>query len=152
MTNRTTEEHDTQLILSYELLSLLQWLIEHDAHKLKKMVSKAVNLGLYDQIRGLSTHKADVDDMQHNILDFFGFLEASLAQALNQHVEMKARNNNLMATVEQVDTALYDTQDMMTSLEKTTLCTDQNPAIDAQEVFHKELLKRWKPHKKAVVN
>lgn len=154
MTNRLTQEHDTQLVLSYELLCLLQWLIEHDSDKLKKMVTKAVSHGLYEQVRGLETRKSEPlnDDMQHNILDFLGFLEASLAQALHQHVEMKAKNSNLMATVEQLDTTLYNPDIMMSSLEKTTVLSDKNPDLNPQELLYKELLKRWKPEKKSALN
>ena len=40
-----------QFVISYELLCLLRWLLEHDVEKLKKMVSKALAPGLKEDIK-----------------------------------------------------------------------------------------------------
>jgi len=154
MNNKLVEEHDTQLVLSYELLCLLRWLIEHDANKLKKMVSKAVENGLYEHIRLLdkkSSHH-DQEDMQDNILDFLALLETSLLDCMSEHVTHKARSTNLLATVEQLDTTLCDPEIMMSSLEKVATSTNKNPELNPQELLYKELLKRWKPEKKSALN
>ena len=153
--NKLVEEHDTQLILSYELLCLLRWLIEYDANKLKKMVSKAVSNGLYEHIRLLDKKPAsahDQEDMQDNILDFLALLETSLLECMSDHVTHKARSTNLLATVEQLDTTLCDPEIMMSSLEKATALSDKNPNLNPQEMLYKELLKRWKPEKKSALN
>jgi hypothetical protein len=152
--NKLVEEHDTQLVLSYELLCLLRWLIEHDATKLKKMVSKAVASGLYEHIRLLDKKSSayDQEDMQDNILDFLGLLETSLLECMSDHVTHKARSTNLLATVEQLDTTLCDPDIMMSSLEKVATSTHKNPALNPQEMLYKELLKRWKPEKKSALN
>jgi hypothetical protein len=152
--NTLIEEQDTQLVLSYELLCLLRWLLEHDAPKLKKMVSKAVANGLYEHIRLLDkkTSEHDQEDMQDNILDFLALLETSLLECMSEHVTQKARSTNLLATVEQLDTTLCNPDIMMSSLEKTTNLTDKNPTLNPQETLYKELLKRWKPEKKSTMN
>src|SRR3972149_2629664 len=34
---------NSQFVLSYELLCLLRWFVDHDADKLKKLITKAIN-------------------------------------------------------------------------------------------------------------
>jgi len=152
--NKLVEEHDTQLVLSYELLCLLRWLVEHDAAKLKKMVSKAVANGLYEHIRLLNktSSQHEQEDIHDNILDFLALLETTLLDCMSEHVAHKARSTNLLSTVEQLDTTLCNPEIMMSSLEKVTASTDKNPELNPQEMLYKELLKRWKPEKKSALN
>ena len=147
--NKDSFSHDsnTQFALSYELLHLLRWLGEHDTEKLKKIISKAVAHGLHDTIQK-TTSLADpktLEDMHHGIIDFFELLDTLLSEAINHHVEQKAREKNLLPTIDHLDSSLFDTETLRCSVEKTTKKLDTNPHINPKEQLCKELLKQWKP-------
>jgi len=144
----------TQFVLSYELLCLLRWLTDHNEEKLKKIVKKAINSeGLLKEIKQLDNHQPNnAEDVQHSIIDFFGMLESILLETLNEQVDKHAREQNLMPAIDQIDAAVCDDATVRFSLEKTASKIDNNPNINAKEQLFKELLKRWKPHKKNILN
>ena len=152
--NNDSFSHDSnsQFALSYELLHLLRWLGHHDTDKLKKIVSKAVAHGLHDDIqRGNSQINQNVlEEMHHGIIDFFELLDNILADTINEHVEKKAREKNLLPTLDHFDASLLDHETVRSSIENTTRKLDTHPHINAKELLCKELLKKWKPIGKQV--
>src|SRR5438128_1439511 len=113
-----SHENNAQFALSYELLHLLKWLGEHDTEKLKKIISKAVAHGLHDNIQkttSLSDGKI-LEDMHHSIVDFFELLDMLLNDAINNHVEKKAKEKNLLPTIDHFDSSLLDTEILRSSV------------------------------------
>jgi hypothetical protein len=154
--NNDSFSHDSnsQFALSYELLHLLKWLGQHDTDKLKKIISKAVTHGLHDNIQK-STTLADpnmLEDMHHGIIDFFELLDTLLSNAINDHVEQKARERNLLPTLDHFDSSLLDNETLRCSVEKTTQKLDLNPHMNPKEQLCKELLKKWKPLNKQSIH
>ena len=148
--NNDSFSHDSnsQFALSYELLHLLKWLEQHDADKLKKMISKAVAHGLHDEIQKSTNcmiNQSILEDMHHSIINFFELLEALLTDALSEHVQKKAREKNLLPTLNHFDTSLLDHETVRSSIENTTKQLDTHPHSNAKEQLCKELLKNWKP-------
>ncbi|HLJ31541.1 MAG TPA: hypothetical protein VKU36_03840 [Candidatus Babeliales bacterium] len=147
--NKDLFSHDstTQFALSYELLHLLRWLGEHDTEKLKKIISKAVTHGLHDNIQKATSlaNPRVLEEMHHGIVDFFDLLDSLLSDAINTHVEQKAREKNLLPTIDHLDSSLLDSEMLRCSVEKATKKLDTNPHINPKEQLCKELLKQWKP-------
>ena len=142
-----SQDNNTQFALSYELLHLLKWLGEHDIDKLKKIISKAVAHGLHDNIQK-TTSSADskiLEDMHHGIVDFFELLDHLLNDAINSHVEKKAKEKNLLPTLDHFDSSLLNHEILRSSVEQTTKKLDLDPHINPKEQLCKELLKQWKP-------
>jgi len=138
---------NSQFALSYELLHLLKWLGQHDIDKLKKIISKAVAHGLHDTIQK-STRSTDpniLEEMHHGIIDFFEILDTLLGDAISNHVEQKAREKNLLPTIDHFDSSLLDDNTLRSSVENTTKKLDLNPHMNAKEQLCKEFLKKWKP-------
>jgi hypothetical protein len=157
MTNNNDFSHDqhAQFVLSYELLCLLRWLTEHDTEKLKRLITKALaSRGLQENLRKLDNPDGaqQLDDIQNSIIDFFGLMESLLGEALQDQLQQKARAQNLMPALDHIDGTLCDDDTVRSSLEKTTSKLDHNPQINPKEQLFKELLKRWKPHKKSMLN
>lgn len=147
--NNDSFSHDSnsQFALSYELLHLLKWLGQHDTDKLKKIISKAVAHGLHDNIQktiSLSDHNI-LEEMHHGIIDFFEILDTLLGDAINDHVEQKAREKNLLPTIDHFDSSLLDNETLRCSVENTTKKLDLNPHMNPKEQLCKEFLKKWKP-------
>lgn len=145
---------NAQFVLSHELLYLLQWLIEHDTNKLKKIITKAVASGLREKMQKVdNTAELNLsEDMHHSIIDFFELLEELLLDAINEHVAQKAREKNLLPAIDQIDSTVCDDATVRFSVEKATKKMELNPNANPKEQLLKELLKRWKPHNKNVIN
>jgi len=149
-----SRDSNSQFALSYELLHLLQWLSQHDTDKLKKLISKAVSHGLHDSIQNahMVPNTNILEEMHHSIINFFELLDTLLADSINDHVEKKAREKNLLPTIDLFDSSLLDSETMRCSVEKTTKTLDLNPHINAKEQLCKEFLKQWKPLNKEIMN
>jgi hypothetical protein len=148
MNNNSSFSHDSnsQFALSYELLHLLQWLSKNNADKLKKIISKAMEQGLHEEMRKCDNiSDLNVQDMHHSMIDFFELLDDLLLESINEQVEKKAREKNLMPTIDHIDSTLCDIETMRMSIEKTTKKLDNFPNINPKEQLCKELLKKWKP-------
>ncbi len=62
-----------QLVVSTELLYLLEWLITYEQETLKKMVSKALNEGLHKTLKADTQalqNSPSPEHLQQNIIDF----------------------------------------------------------------------------------
>lgn len=154
--NNDSFSHDSnsQFALSYELLNLLKWLGNNDADKLKKIIAKAIAHGLHDEIQKVNTlsDPSLLEEMHHGIIDFFELLDTLLFDAINEHVQQKAREKNLLPTIDHIDSSLLDHETVRCSVEKTTKKLDMHPNINPQEQLFKELLKKWKPLNKQSMN
>jgi uncharacterized membrane-anchored protein YjiN (DUF445 family) len=142
-----------QFVISYELLCLLRWLLEHDVEKLKKMVSKALASGLkedikqFEQFGDVNTDPAMIEEIQHSIIEFFSMLETLLLESMKEQAVQKAVEKNLMPTIDHIDSTICDDATVRSSVEKATAKSELQPKANAQELLFKELLKRWKPSK-----
>lgn len=152
--NNFSNDNNTQFVISYELLCLLRWLAENDAIKLKKIVDKALAGGLRSDIERARETKADEhnpDDIQHSIIEFFTVLEDILMQSINEQSVQRAMVKNLMPAIDQID-SLVDDETVRSSVEKATARIDKASPEHLKDVLFKELLRRWKPHDKNVLN
>lgn len=149
----THETDNTQLTVSYELLLLLRWLIEHEEERVKKLVQKALQGGLHKQIQSFSLDKQDSEvtqELHYSVTDFFNLVELLLAESVSAQVEYDAKQKNLMPTVDQIDSTICDTDTVRSSLERAASVIAKNPDANAKDVLFQELLKNWKPNTKMV--
>jgi len=149
-----TSDADSQFVLSYELISLLRWLMDHDEDKLKKIVSHALSSGLHEELQRDSTvvDTNELEEIQESIIDFFGILEAIFLEAMHEHAVKKALEKNLMPSIDQIDSTVCDNATVRFSVEKATSDIEKKPEEDPKDLLFKELLRRWKPDKKSVLN
>ncbi|MCK5632490.1 hypothetical protein KAH94_01975 [bacterium] len=149
-----TQGNDNQFVLSYELICLLQWLMENDSEKIKKIITQAFSAGLKEDLlkNKPMNNAATLDDIQESIIDFFGMLESLLAESANEHAVKKALEKNLMPAIDQIDSTVCDNATVRHSVEKATLTLDKHPQENPKELLFKELLRRWKPKNKNVIN
>lgn len=155
MNNNEFSHDNAQFVLSYELLALLRWLADHDADKIKKIIAKALASGLKDEVnraREGRNEEETLEEIQHGIIDFFGLLEVLLHETINEHAVQKAMQKNLMPSIDQIDSTYCDNATVRTSIEKATAKIEHNPKENPKELLFKELLKRWKPANKNILN
>ncbi|MCL5876096.1 MAG: hypothetical protein M1114_06515 [Candidatus Dependentiae bacterium] len=147
-TNQDTDNN--QFIISYELVALLRWLIEHDVDKFKKMVNKAYSAGLKEDIRRIKNKQEEVtiEDIHFTILEFLSMMDTLISETIQEKVTQSALEKNLMPAIEHIDSTICDNAIVRSSIEKAAASDLENP----RTVLYKELLKRWKPNKKMVIN
>ena len=150
MENNNTSQNTSQFVLSYELLSLLQWMVEHDTYKLKRIIAQGLNAGLRHHIKRPSYQDAhNLETAQYTIVEFFGVLETIMLETLHEQSIASVVEKNLIPALDHIDTKYCDEASVRLSIEKAISSFETNPQSNPQEVLFKELLRRSKPGKKS---
>lgn len=144
--------NDNQCTLSYELLIVLQWLIDHEAPRLKKMILKGLANGLADQLQRQEAAPQNVDEMHDSIIEFFALLENILIEASNEQTMQQVLEKNLLPALDQIDSSICDDATVRFSIERATAKSTRKTGETAQQVLFRELLRNWKPHNKKELN
>lgn len=146
--------NDSNFILSHELLCLFNWLIKHDAEKLKKIISKALAHGLQEELTKINRldNTLSMEEVQYSVIDFFNLFEVLLLEALDESVEDNARKRELIPAIDQIDSRACDDETIRSSLEKATNKMKLNPQANAKKLLFEEILKQWKPINKNNAN
>ena len=142
----TESKNSDQLVLSYELLQLLEWLIEHEAESLKKIVKRALSKGLSKKLKSRELPNANI--IQGNVIDFLELLEILLFESNHEVSVSDVIRKNLMPAIDQIDTSNFNAATVESSAAVASVKKEKNPSENAEELLFKELLKRWKPKKK----
>lgn len=143
-----------QLTLSYELLYLMQWLVENEPEKLKALVALALRNGLQDKLKNINilTGQGMAEEMQYNIIDFLGLLEGFVHEVMNEQTMKYIKEKKLMPAIDHIDSKTCDDATVQFSIEKAHSKLDRNPESNPQELLFKELLRCWKPQKETTSN
>jgi hypothetical protein len=144
MTNDNFDPN-SQFVISYELLTLFKWLLDHEQDGLKKLIDKALRHGLDGHIGKQYTKSATHDDLQRNIVDFFMLLETILYESINEDEVSKIMQRHLLPAIDHIDSTAYDTSTLASTIAKATVTAENHPERNAKDILCKELLKRWKP-------
>jgi hypothetical protein len=147
-------EAQEQFTVSYELLCLLQWLMEYETDKLKKIIAKALDKGLHKQVlhKDQAQQIQSTDDIQRIISDFLATLELLFIETIQEQDMKKIIENNLLPALNRIDSRLCDDATVRISAEKASSTSHDGSVRQAQEVLFQEILRRWKPTKKTIVN
>ena len=145
-----------QFVLSYELLYLLQWLVDHEAEALKKIIARAVRQGFRESI--VKTHdtielQTSDTQIQNSIADFLGLLDVLLLETTNELGVKKSVERNLIPALKHLDATVCTNEMVESSLVKASSKLDEDSSKETlQDALLKELLKQWKPDKKSFLN
>ena len=144
--------NNNQLSLSYELLFLLQWLLDHEPERLKGLITYALTHGLKEDLKE-GADAADLqttEELQYTIVDFLKLLESLLQEALTEQAMKTIMEKKLMPAIDQIDNKACDEATVQFSVEKASSRLERNPSANPQEILFNELLKCWKPSKKTM--
>ena len=143
-----------QFVLSYELLNLLQWLVENESEALKKIINRAVKNGFKGKTEGKNNLiELQIDDnVQQSMVEFLGLMDILLTEAHDDHSVQRILERNTIPALDHIDTTVCNNEIVASSIEKMKMAVINNSPDNPQDVLFKELLKRWKPAKKSLVN
>jgi len=145
-----TPDEESQLVLSYELLTLLHWLATRNPDALKRLISHAFDSGLQQELHSTTYHATQIssDDMHEIVSEFFGTLEVMLMEKVDEQAQARARVNKLAPMIERIDTANCGDDTLLDSIKNANTQLERNPHANARELLMKELLRQWKPRNK----
>lgn len=151
--------------LSFELISLISWIIKNERTLLNNLVKQAVEHGFAEElstIHDTADPKAVNDHLSHSVLDFLEFLEDCMTRNLETiHVDNKTKDA-ILPTLQRLEAGNLDVKTVLLSLQQTKaklakttakqqeLVQEEKP--DATTILFQQLLKNWKPHNKETVN
>ncbi len=150
----SSSKNNAQFVLSYELLVLLRWLVDHNADALKKIVDHAICAGLQDELKKVEkTEDTEyLHDIQHSITDFLTVLETLLIEVVSERIKKKTQYKDLAPALGKIDGTICDKATVNFSIEEATSKLENNPNANPKELLFKELLRRWKPSDKKMKN
>lgn len=156
---------DKHLSLSFELIYLMGWLLEHEKGMLNSLIKHAIKNGLAQDLEKVNFDMHDNDsskDLQAIILDFLSFLERSLAKNLDaldialaeesnhqdhgNNTDHEQDNTNLRTRLKQA------TQLLAKKLESKNESSKKTGGKKSQQSAFNEILKNWKPSKRDLVH
>ncbi len=145
-----------QFVLSYELLYLLQWLVDHEAESLKKIIARAVRQGFRDSIANKSHDTIELQSsdahIQNSIADFLSLLDILLIETTNEHGVKKSLERNMIPALNHIDSTICKNETVESSLIKASSKLEHHSNEKLQDALLKEILKQWKPDKKSLMN
>lgn len=145
--------NDNQLTVSYELLYLVQWLLENESGALKKLINHALENGLKQDLQtAVNSELKNTEDIQYSIVDFLALLETLLHENVSEQNMKRIMEKNLMPAIDNIDSKECDKATVDFSVEKATSKIENNPEENPQEILFQELLKCWKPNKKTITH
>lgn len=145
--------NDNQLTVSYELLYLVQWLLENESDALKKLINHALENGLKQDLQtAINSELKNTEDIQYSIVDFLALLETLLHENISEQNMRRIMEKKLMPAIDNIDNKECDKATVDFSVEKATSKIENNPEQNPQEILFQELLKCWKPNKKTITH
>lgn len=155
MNQSFNNNNNGQFVLSYELLHLLQWLVDHESDALKKIIARAVRQGF----RSTITQTNDIIELQtsdahiqNSIADFLSLLDVLLIETTNEQGIKKSLERTMIPALNQIDSNFCASETVESSLLKTSSKLDCDSREKLQDALLKEILKQWKPDKKSLMN
>ncbi|MFA6065947.1 MAG: hypothetical protein WC707_02080 [Candidatus Babeliaceae bacterium] len=150
-------DNNNHFVISYELLQLLLWLLDHEQESLKKLIYKALGHGLEKKLRMLKGHSSTPEhqapqELQQSIIDFFSLLELLMIETMDEHTFDDVMQRSMLPEIDNIDTHMYESDTIHSSIAKATSAAKNNKGESPKDVLYKELLKRWKPAKKSILH
>lgn len=149
----THETTTNQLVISHELLHLLEWLIENEQETLKKLISKALKSGYTLQAPQEESKESLSNEKAHDhIITFLELMDLLLSEVTQEYDSTKHRLTRFHhPALDHIDSSVCDADTISQSVAYAIKHKNNNTKV-TQQMLLKELLKRWKPAKKTVIN
>lgn len=141
--------NENNFVVSIELLLLVQWLLEHERESLKKLVVKALQHGLLQELQ-TPRDNLNYDDLQQSIIDLFNYLEDSVSTLMPQYDVDQVIQRAMIPAIDHIDKQQCDQEALEASIAKASTNLTSVPKQELKDILCKELLKQWKPQKKSL--
>jgi hypothetical protein len=141
---------ENQVLISYELLALIEWLAENEPEAIRKIINRALNNGFDEKIKNMDLNGVtDLNDISY----LLSTLEGLIFEAINEHSLNKILQKKLLPSMDKIDSTVCDEALVKFSAEKASSKINKSKdKDDPQDLLFKEILKHWKPTNKKTYN
>jgi len=144
--NHEFDQPSDQFVLSQELVQLMEWIVEHEADSLKKVIAHALAKGSRIRKEKKEQFAYSQEDLQNSVIDFFSLMELLMIEITNEHDVSHIIQKNILPAINHVDSSACDYTTIQSCATAATNKIERKPEQNVKELFLKELLKRWKPN------
>jgi hypothetical protein len=149
---------NSQLVVSYELLQFLRWVVTTEPESLQVLMRQSLEAksGHGSSSSSLLEDTPSHEELQRSVIDFFDLLENKLQEIIHavDH-DAKPAEQALSPTVNSIDSSLCDENTVAVSIAHATSQLTQlsmGTPQHAKEMLYKELLKNWRPRNKHLLH
>ena len=168
---------NSQIALSFELVSLINWIVRNEKSLLNNLVKHAIEHGFGEELSKINVSAPQPlnDQMVHSLLDFLEFLEESMLKNFETiNVDHKTKDA-ILPTLQKLESTSLDFKTIWTSLQQTKarinkhhtksslmksstdseaalLVNQENNETNVTTILFEQLLKNWKPNNKETLN
>ncbi|MBL4587774.1 hypothetical protein JKY79_00325 [Candidatus Babeliales bacterium] len=145
----------TNLSLSFELISLMGWLLRHHKEELSQLIEKATENGFMDELE-VSDMKDFLNGTSTNndvVQEFFSFLEGSIQKGFEGKQLDTIAFGALVDEVKKVDGQVVDQHVLLSSIQKVKNdCVKKSDEESGsfqtdhiKDLLCEQILKKWNP-------
>lgn len=138
---------NSQFVISVELLLALKWLLEHEREGLRRIVARAMERGLDEELRAIPSGMAENEDLHQSVADFFTLLERMVVKGMAHEESDDQLTRAFIPAINKIDTHYCDERTVKATLAKTAPQFNKKNPDELKASICKELLKQWKPKK-----
>lgn len=143
----------SSLSLSYELISLMGWLLKHEKSALSALIADALRKGFSEEISHATQeeHEQMGEEMHSTVLRFMQFLEAALNERLEAPIDQQTKQD-LLEAVQRFDGHEIDLRSVWARVQRAQ---GEGKAVSPKdtvgEVFS-QILHGWEPGREDEIN
>jgi len=140
------------IVLSFELLVLINWLMQNEKQMLNNLIKHALKNGLAEEFEKIS----GIDNIEVNeqfyttVISFLLFMEDGLVQNLSQIKIDRNSKDDIFPVLNKIDMKDINIKPIFSGAKHSTTAS-----VDTEEtkniLFH-QILKNWKPNKNDLLN
>jgi hypothetical protein len=146
---------NSQLVVSYELLQFLRWIVTSNPEGLHVLMRQSLEakpaLATTRNTQNNETAPSS-EELQRSVIDFFDLLETKIQDLNSCDYEMRPAEQALSPTVTSIDSSLCDENTVALSIAQATSQFNFSTPQNAKEMLYKELLKNWRPRNKNLLH
>ncbi len=112
---------NSSLSLSFELVYLMKWLLQHEKKMLNALVKHAIKNGFAHDLKKINDHNhtETADQFYTTILDFLVFFEDTLINNLDSITLDQETERSILPAIKKMDNGNFDIQTMRASIQQT---------------------------------
>lgn len=140
------------IVLSFELLVLVNWLMQNEKQMLNNLIKHALKNGLDQEFEKISsTDNIEVNEQFYTtIISFLLFMEDSLIECLSHIKINKDTQDDILPVLKKIDMRNINVKPTFSVAKKSKA---QNISTEeTKDVLFQQILKSWKPNKNDLMN
>lgn len=139
---------ENDITLSFELLVLINWLMQNEKPMLNNLIKHALKNGLSEEFEKISNaENIEINEQFYTtILGFLLSIEDNLIEHLSQIKINKAEKNDILPVLKKID---------LRNIRIKPIFSESKHSInseDTKNVLFQQVLKNWKPDKNDLLN